>query len=213
MSPAGAQTVAQGLRTTQISSAGQRLAHSSDTNQGYEVVGVARRLQLDEVIDDEAVTAEQADPLAVGEHEVDRFAVGDPLHAEAVRCNVVVTVQSSSRHMTRSAVELQKTRRPCRAEALVRPRARCGPDRRRSSPRDRRRRRRTMRSRTARPPRSPAGTAPVRPCSPRARAARLTDRARYDSHAEPRERDRPLPTTTAELEHIEPGEVTQRTDL
>ena len=43
------------------------------------------RLQLDEVVDDETVVAEEADPLAVGEHEVDRLAVGDPLHAERSR--------------------------------------------------------------------------------------------------------------------------------
>ena len=63
------------------------------------------------------------------------------------------------------------------------------------------------------PPRSPARTAHGVPLL----AAWLScaaDRSRPTTRTPSRgQRDRPLPTTAAELEHVEPGEVTQRTDL
>ena len=73
------------LRATQISSLGQRCAHSADTKskRGTAPAGGAH---LDQVFDDEAVSVQQLDPLAVRRVELDRTVLGilDPVRREVV---------------------------------------------------------------------------------------------------------------------------------
>ena len=176
------------------------------------MVAPGRGRERDEVVDKEAVTAEQSDPLAVGQHEVDRLAVGDPLHAERRAMQgrrdgpVLVEAHDSQRggvaedeaafrakhtcDLRHAVVRIGERHRPVVAEHEVERRAR---------ERDRLGTRLHQRHVGAGPGRiRELGSGQVEPGHP---------------DTEPRERDRPLPTTTAELEDVEPGEVTQRTHL